>query len=196
MSMKNLFITLFITMLSFNVNAEQAFSKALIQQYFNAVKSFEVLEQKNPDLEKHLAKAMMMDKDETVKYIATLPEFSQIQKISQSAGFENVEEFVDIGYRVAGSMFDYQINNMPSDMSLETMTAQMKTQIEMMQQNGMPTEMINEMQFALKEQAKSMEFMKKAASQVSEADKKFVRDNINWFMELMPLEADLESSTY
>ena len=188
--MKKFIITCCFVFFSLHAYAEQALSKALIEQYVQSISKIEQLVKTNPELGDKLDDLMMLDPSQIVKAVEVLADYPQIKSIISSAGFDDFKEYIEIGYRLMGGVFQSQMANMPAGMNMDSFVEQMQGQLENMKKSGMPKEALTELEENLAEQLKSMEFMKKAAASVSPEDIAFVKENLDWIMQMMPSDVE------
>ncbi|WP_199611014.1 hypothetical protein [Flocculibacter collagenilyticus] len=186
--MKKLITGLCILLFSISVHADQALSKSLIKKYVASTEEVDMLAEKYPVVNQQLEDLMTLDKKEVITSMKSSGAYSKIQSAIASYGFNDVEAYLDIGYRIMGAVYKSQLQQMPDSASLDTYVEQMRQQIDAMKERGMPKEALAEMEASIEEQLSSMEFMKKAAASASEEDVKFVNENMAWIMSVMPAE--------
>lgn len=175
---------------SFSVYAEQALSKALIQQYTQATEQLDKLLEVHPDLEKQLDDLILLDKAERLTLIKSLPVYPKIKSIVTNTGFDDVEEFLDIGLRVMGATVKLEMDQMPNNMTIDSYIEQMKKQLSSMKKEGIAKEMVDQMEATINMQISSMEAIQQISKNASEADIKFVNDNIEWVTQVMESEEE------
>ncbi len=178
-------IVLFFLILSFSVMAAEPLSKPLLQRFGDAVQQINIQVEGKPELEAQLDNTMMLDKAESMKTLKSLSIYPQIQDVVEANGFDSVDDFVDVSYRIMGGLYAYQSTQVFNGMSMKDYMAQMQGQLEQMQNSGMPEQMMSEMKAKLAEQVKMSSFMEKLVANTSEQDKKFIQENITWVMTLM-----------
>ena len=181
--MKKLIITLLLSTMSLLVQAEEALSKTLIENYFGATNQIAMLDMEDSDA---LDDILMLEREEVISTITSLDVYPQIASIIETSGFDNITEFVDIGYRVIGSMYAVQLEKHPELVQMQNFTTQVEAQIASMKAQGMPASVIEEMEAEVKMQKKSIAAMSKAAENASRADKAFVNANFGWLMSTLP----------
>ncbi|GLX77115.1 hypothetical protein tinsulaeT_04550 [Thalassotalea insulae] len=186
--MKNLVMVLCLIGLSINAYAQQALTKELIEQYIKSTDLITPIMAANPALDKQLDDMMMLDAAEIINKLKSTGVYSKVESVVTSAGFDDVEQYLDTSFRIMGAIFNSQLQQLPEGMTLDSYLEQMKGQIKMMKAQGMPQNVISEMEKSISEQLKNMEFMKKAAANVSEDDVKFVSEHLDWLMQLLPSE--------
>jgi hypothetical protein len=184
--MKKIIITLSILLMSFIANAEQALSKDLILKYFNVTDQLEILELDNSSMLEEISDVMLLDRKEALRIVKSLDKYPQIKSITDSAGFTNFENFLDIGYRVIGSMYAVQLKKNPELMNIQNFTAVIESQIESMKKRNMPKEVIEEMEREVASQKNAIESMSKAAKDASSVDITFIDNNFEWLMGILP----------
>lgn len=178
-------VSIFFIM-SFVANAEQALSKALIEQYFGVINQFEMLNINNSPLIDKIEDVMMLDKDKAISVVKSLDIYPEIAAIVESAGFSDFGEFVDIGYRTIGSMYAVQLKKHPELMQMQNYPEQVEAQLKSMKERNAPQSVIDEIERGMQSQQKSINMMKKAAKDASVLDKKFVENNFGWLMNILP----------
>ena len=87
-----------------------------------------------------------------------------------------------------GAMVAVQMEKMPAGMGMGDLGSMMDISIQTMKQNGVSAEVIAEMKQNMEQQNADMKGMKIAAKNASSEDKKFVRENMDWLMSIMPDE--------
>ena len=186
--MKKILIALVLSLCSVSAIAEQALSKSLIENYTKTINEIDVILKANPALEKQMEDLMTLGKEGALKKVKSLPIYPKLKASIEGAGFDDFEEYYDIGLRIMGAVFKSQMQALPEGMTMESFADQMKNQIAELKKRGMPEKMLNEMEQQYQEQMKSINFMKKAAESASPADIKFAQDNIEWITEVMSIE--------
>ena len=183
--MKNLIIAFVLSMLSLSAVAEQALSKSLIENYTKTINDIDGIVKANPEIEKQMQDLMAHGKEAALAKVKSLPIYPKLKASIESAGFDNFEEYYDLGMRIMGAVFKTQMKAMPEGMDMDSFASQMKNQIAELKKRGMPEKMLKEMEQQYQDQVKSMAFMKKAAENVSAADLKFAQENIEWITKVM-----------
>ena len=171
--------------------ASDSLSKELIEKFSQSVEQISALTKGKPELEAQLDDTMMLDRAESMKALKSLSIYPQIQDVVEANGFDSVDDFVDISYRIMGGLYAYQSTQVLNGMSMKDYMAQMQGQLEQMKKRGMPEQMLSEMKANLAEQVKISSFMEKMVANTSEQDKKFIQENITWVMSLMEKNDDL-----
>lgn len=184
--MKKITIALSFLLMSLIANAEQALTKELIQNYFSVTEKLEAIDIGNSALFDELDDVMLIDKKETLRIVESSGVYPQVESVVDSAGFSNFREFLNVGYRLIGSMYAVQLEKHPELMQMQNMTSQVEAQIKSMKERGMPVEIIEKMEKEAISQRKYIEVMNKAAQEAKSADKSFVDSNFGWLMEVLP----------
>ncbi|WP_085298840.1 hypothetical protein [Cognaticolwellia mytili] len=184
--MKKIIITVSILFMSFMASAEQALSKDLILKYFSVTDQLEILDLDNSSMLEEISDVMLLDREEAIRIVESLDEYPQIKSITDSAGFTNFENFLDIGYRVIGSMYAVQLKQNPELMQIQNFTAAIESQIDSMKKRNMPKEVIDEMEREVASQKNAIESMSKAAKDASSVDITYVENNFEWLMSILP----------
>ncbi len=185
------FVTLCCALLlSINAFAEQALSKVLIEQYVQLTNKITPLMNANPELDREFDELKTIDKAKIIDKLKSTAIYPEFKAAVIASGFDNVEHYLDISFRIMGAIFNAQMQQLPEGMKLDGYLEQMKEQVEMMKKQGMPQEMISEMESSMTEQLKDMAFMQEAAASASAADIKFVSENLDWIMQILPAEQE------
>ncbi len=186
--MKKLVISVCLVLLSINAYAEQALSKALIEQYVKSTDMITPIMKAHPELDKQFDEVMLLDKSEIINKLKSMDVYAKVKSAVTSVGFDDVEQYLDTSFRIMGAIFNSQMQQLPEGMTLDSYLDQMQQQITMMKSQGMPAEMISQMEKGITEQLKNMEFMKKAAANASKADVEFVTQHLEWIIKILPEE--------
>ena len=186
--MKKLVISVCLVLLSISAYAEQALSKALIEQYVKSTDMITPIMKANPELDKQLDEIMLLDKSEIINKLKSMDVYAKVKSAVTAAGFDDVEQYLETSFRIMGAIFNSQMQQLPDGMTFDSYLEQMQQQIAMMKSQGMPKEVIAQMEKGITEQLKNMEFMKKVADKASKADVDFVTQHLEWIMEILPAE--------
>lgn len=181
--MNKLILTLLLISTSWCVYAEEALTKPLIENYFNVTNKLTSLDLGEAE---DISDVMMLEREEVIRTITSLEVYPQVETIVEAAGFDDFSEFLDVGYRVIGSMYAVQLEKHPELMQMQNFTTQVEAQIASMKAQGMPASVIEEMEAEIEMQKKSIKVMAKAAEEASSADKAFVNTNFAWLMSVLP----------
>lgn len=184
--MKSLLTLMLVFCFSTAAYAEEALTKALAQQYFNAVEQLQQLQQQYPELADQMDDFSFTDKEKFLSKVKGLAYFSEISSAVQSAGLADVEQLYDLSMRIIGGVMAAQMGQMPTGQNVEALLAMKQQAVEQMQKANMPKEMRDLMLKRLEEQEKNMMGMLKLSKNVSSEDKKFVIENLEWIMANMP----------
>lgn len=165
---------------SLNANAEQSLTKPLIQQYSNTMEKLMPLTDGYSDFDGKMLKAMGQGKSEMLSLISTLPTYPKIKATVVDSGFDNVDDFLDIGLRVMGGLVSQQEAMIPGGMTIDTYVEQLKSQMSLMDQQELPPQVLAQMKSTLSEQLSVFEMMQGMAKHASAEDIKFVESNLEW----------------
>ena len=188
--MKSLLTLMLVFCFSTATYAEEALTKALAQQYFNAVEQLQKLQQQYPELEDQMDDFSFTDKEKFLSKVKSLSYFSEISSAVQSSGLVDVEQLYDLSMRIIGGVMATQMDQMPSGQNVEALLAMKQQAVEQMQKANMPKEMRDQMLKTLEEQEKNMMGMLKLSKNVTSEDKKFVKENLDWIMANLPGDED------
>lgn len=163
--------------------AEQPLSRALVESFIEASTQMGTLENKYPQIFKRADQFSDTEDEQFIKYVKSSAAYPDIKRIISASKFKSIEEFVSMSKRIMGSMYAVQMQKMPAGMNINSM---MESGIMAMKQTGASADMIAEMQRDLERQKAEMAEMNQAAKTASAQDKKFVTDNMEWLMAIMP----------
>lgn len=188
--MKYLLSIMLILCFSTTAFAEQPLTKAIAQQYFNAIEQVENLQKQYPELAQQMDEFAFTDKAKFLSRIQGLSFYPQINSAIQSTGLKDVEQLYDLSMRIIGGVMATQMEQMPSGQNVDALLSMKQKAVEQMQQAQMPKAMQEQMLKTLQDQEKNLLEMVKLSKNVSAQDKKFVKENIDWIMENMPEDQD------
>jgi hypothetical protein len=180
------------TLFHVSAHAEQALSKALIEQYVKTTAQLDELLIAHPDVEQQLSEAMMMDKSQRFALIHSMAIYPEVEAIISDQGFDSVESFLDFSERVSGATINVEMKQTANEMSLDDYIKQMKEQIVEMKKQGSSQALVNEMEATINMQMNSMQYILDIAKNSSAEDIKFATDNYEWLMQM--LDSDDEDS--
>ncbi|GHE79129.1 hypothetical protein [Thalassotalea profundi] len=170
--------------------AQETLTKALAQQYFNAIEQLQQLQQQYPELDKQMDDFSYTDKTKFLSKVQELSFYPQINSAIQTAGLSGVEQLYDLSMRIIGGVMAVQMEQMPSGENIDALLAMKQQAVEQMQKANMPKEVREKMLKTLEEQEKNMMGMLKMGKNVSPEDKKFIKENLDWVMANMPEDHD------
>jgi len=193
--MKKIILAIILIMQPILVFAAQPLSRDLVTSFYAASDKLDTLEAKYPQEFKRLDEFSLSDKDKIINYINGSRASSDIRSVLSANGFSSFEDFFNVSIRLMGSMYSVQMENMPAESraQLQNIEKSFNENIKMMKQNGMPESMIAGMKAQLQDMKVQQVEMKKAAKKATKADKKFVSDNFDWLMSIMP-EEEMQSA--
>ena len=171
-----------------SAHAEQALSKALIEQYVKTTAQLDELLIAHPDVEQQLSEAMMMDKSQRSALIRSMAIYPEVEAIISDQGFDSVESFLDFSERVSGATINVEMKQTANEMSLDDYIKQMKEQIVEMKKQGSSQALVNEMEATINMQMNSMQYILDIAKNSSAEDIKFATDNYEWLMQMLESE--------
>lgn len=188
--MKKVQILLALTFMVFSnfSQAEQALSKELITSFQKMSQHWDKLEGNYPELSASLDDIDFSQPEKIISKLKNSRAYPQIKSMLAKYGFDNIDEYYDIAIRVMGGMMNYQMQNMPDGMTLDSSIQMLKQSIQQMKASNAPSPMIDNMKKQLVDMEKNMKGMKAAMKNTSEADKKFINDNAQWIMSTLDQE--------
>ncbi len=186
--MKKLALILIFITQPLLVFAGQPLSKEVITSFYSASDQLDKLEIKYPKEFQRMDDFSLLQQTEIINFVKSSKSYPDIRSVMSKNGFSGIEEYVDVSVRLMGSMYKVQMQKMPEEsrQQLKMMGQSFDDSIKMMKQNGMPESMIAGMKAQLEDMKKQQTEMKKAAKLASPADVKFVSDNFDWVMKMMP----------
>ncbi|MGL1958590.1 MAG: hypothetical protein OCD00_14885 [Colwellia sp.] len=165
--------------------AQQALSKELIQSLEKVGVQLKQLETKYPKIFETIDAIGEGKQEEAIALVERSKAYPEIKAILNKFGFDSLEGFSDVSMRMMGSVMAYQKKNMPSGMDLGAMNQALSDNIQQMKDRNAPSSIITEMEKQLVETKSSLAQVKLAMKKATEADKKFVSDNIQWIMSVL-----------
>lgn len=188
--MKCLLSFILIICFSTTAFAQQPLTKALAQQYFNAIEQVQKLQTQYPELAKQMDDFAFADKAKFLSSIQKLPFYPQMNTAIQTTGLEGVEQLYDLSLRIVGGLMATQMEQMPSGQNVDALLSMKQQAVEQMKKANMPKEMQEKMLKTLHEQEKNLLEMVKLSKNVSAQDKQFIEANIEWITDNMPEDQD------
>ena len=174
-------VVICVSAMFFNLNAnalsQQALTKTLIQQYAKATEDLTPLIEADSETKNKLADAMQQGKVEMLDVIKSLDLYPEIKLKVTSAGFYNIEQFVDASLRIMGAAISSQ--EQTTGMDIDKLFTMMEGQISTMQEQGIITkEMLDGFN--------GLKAMKSLKENASEADVRFMKENLDWVLKMIP----------
>lgn len=182
--MYKIVFTLCLCFLSLTVQAEQPLSKPLIENYTKCMSAFSTIVESSPALENKMSEAMALGKDSIVETIQASPLSGKLQSLVKEAGFNDLEEFIGVSYRIMGSVFAVQMQK-PESSGLNEYIQMLETQLANIDSQGMPKALVESSKERIESQLNGMKGMQKAAKYASEEDIAFVSQHYSWVEEMM-----------
>ncbi len=171
---------------------DSTLSKELITSFYAVAEKIEGLENKYPNIFSETDKFSMSDQDKAIQLMEKSKAYPDIEKVLSSSGFKSLTELYDISARLMGAIFFAQTKKMPEGMNFDAMEKALVNSIATMKERGAPAEMTAGMEKSLKENRAHRKDMAFAMAKASDADKKFVIDNIDWVMSIIPDDDEKE----
>ncbi len=165
---------------------DQALSKDLITSFYTVAEKIEGLEGKYPNIFSETDKFSMSDQDKAIRLMEKSKAYPEVKKVLSSSGFKSLTELYNISTRLMGAIFFAQAQKMPEGMDFDAMEKALVNSIKSMKERGAPAEMTAGMEESLRENRAHRKDMAFAMAKASEADKKFVTDNLDWVMSILP----------
>jgi len=186
--MKKIILALILVLQPLLVFAGQPLSKSVITSFYSASGELDKLETKYPKEFNRMDDFSLSQKAEIIDFMKSSKAYPDISSVLSKNRFSSVEGFLDISVRLMGSLYKVQLQKMPEEsrQQLKMMEQSFDDNIKMMRQKGMPESMIAGMKVQLQDMKKHQTEMKKAAKLASPADVKFVNDNFDWIMKIVP----------
>ena len=174
-------VVICLSVIFFNLNAnalsQQALTKTLIQQYAKATEDLTPLIEADSATENKLSDAMQQGKIEMLDVIKSLDIYPEIKLRVTSAGFYSIEQYLDASLRIIGATISSQ--EQITGMDIDQLFTMMEGQISTMQEQGIITkEMLDGFN--------SMKSMKNLKENASEADVRFMKENLDWVLKMIP----------
>ncbi len=167
-------------------------NKKLITSFYEAAERIDGLEEKFPNVFLEADKFSLADRDKSIRLLEKSKAYPEIKKILVSSGFNNLTDMYDISTRFMGSIFYAQMKSMPDGMNVDSVEKSLEASIKSMKEKGLPPEVLANMETSLREMRERNKDMTLAMKLASEADKKFVSENIDWVMSILPDEDEGE----
>jgi len=186
--MKNIIAVIVLMSLPLWANAAQPLSRELIKSFYAVSTKLDGLESKYPKTFKAADELGMSKKSEIIQLLKSSKAYPDIKSILSSNGFNGLTDYFAVSERFMGSMYSVQMEKMPKGMKLDAATTSFKESIRQMKKSGAPAGVIAEMEANLKQQQIYQKNMQRAAKDASKADKKFVSENFDWLMSIIPEE--------
>ncbi len=171
--------------------ASQPFSKELITSFYATVDKLDKLEVKYPEVFKNIDRFSISEQSKIINYIKSSNAYPDIASALSSNGFVSLNEFLDVSERFMGSLYSVQMQKMPKGAEyLKNMEKALEDNIKVMKKEGAPKDMIKDMEMELQMMKKETNEMQLASKNASKSDIKFVKDNFDWLISVMPEEKD------
>ncbi|MFL0800249.1 MAG: hypothetical protein K6L80_07375 [Agarilytica sp.] len=161
-------------------------NKALITSFYAVTEKIERLEDKYPTIFSQTDNYSMADQDKAIRLMEKSSAYPEVMKALSSSEFKSLAEVYDVSTRLMGGMFFVQMKKMPAGMDFDAMEKTLENSIKSMKDSGAPAAMIAGLEETLNENRAQSKDMAFAMAKASEADKKFIADNIDWLMSIIP----------
>lgn len=106
-----------------------------------------------------------------------------IEKVVKSAGFDDIESFLEYAQRITSSMFAVMKEQMPSGMNMSAIIQQQESALSAMKSSGMPETALAEMKKGITDMKAQAAMMEKAVVHAKPDDVSFMRENVPWVMQ-------------
>jgi len=184
--MAKLFIVLLLILFPFTANATQTLNKQIVESFYKVTEKFDDLGDKYKETFDIADKFSMSESKKIIEHLKKSDAYKDIKSILSSHNFKSLEDFFEISYQLMGSMYDVQISRMPTTIDLDAVDKMMMKNIENMKRTGVSADIIASMEKDLKEQRSVRDEMKFASKKATSENKKFVKDNFEWLMSILP----------
>ncbi|MBV1871785.1 MAG: hypothetical protein KUG83_04490 [Gammaproteobacteria bacterium] len=162
-------------------------NKGLIESFYTVAEKISSLESKYPKVFAESEKLSSVGDEKTIKFMEASKAYPDIKNILSSSEFSDLDAFFDVSSRLMGSLYSAQIKKMPAGMDINSMfQLQEKSIANMEKTSGVPASVISEMKESLSKAKAQRKHMEIASRKASEADKKFILDNMAWVMTMIP----------
>jgi len=179
--MKYLLTILFFSFPALCLSA-QPLSKSLVESAYSVSGQIDGIESKYPDVFSEMERFGEFEQEKMIKYLESSRAYPEIKKILNSANLTSMHEVQNIMTRIVGGLNSMQESQVSAEEPLGNMVSSLEANIESMRQQGAPSEVIRSMEGDLKEFQAHQSQIKISVSQVTDEDKKFVRENFDWLM--------------
>ena len=181
--MKKLLFAFCLLIPTFLANAEQALSKDLIANLQSTMMQLEKLQDKFPALKEEDMNANLFNTKNQLALIEAAGATDAIEKVVKSAGFDDIESFLQYAQRMTSSMFAVMKEQMPPGMNMDAMIKQQESALSAMKSSGMPESAMAEMKKGIADMKTQAEMMEKAVVHAKPGDVSFMRENLPWVMQ-------------
>lgn len=184
--MNRLSVIMMLVLITFSAasQAEKVLTKELIMSFQHMSEQWEALEVNYPELSS-LEDFDLYQPDKIIAQLKHSKAYPKIKSMLDKHGFSNVDEYYDVAMRVMGGLMNYQMQNMPQGIDIDSMMQMLKQNIAQMKASNAPSSMVDEMKQQLADMEKNMTKMKAAMKNTSTADKQFFNDNAKWVMSVL-----------
>jgi len=191
------YLLLFIALLSQSpwAYSDQPLNRKLVDSFFTVSEKLEFIDKKYPAVAQKADKFLESEETQLISYLKSSKAYPDISRILSSSGFNNLTEYFEISSRIMGGILYVQMKKMPAGMDINNIDKMYEQNIQQMKKNGAPADVIKRMEADHKDQQSAMQKMKIAMKRLSPADKKFVNENIEWLMNRLPEDDDMEENT-
>ncbi len=166
----------------------KALNKELITSFYEAAQKIEGLEGKYPSIFSETERFGLAEQGKAIQLMEKSKAYPDVKKILTSSGFKDLSGFYDISSRLMGAIFYVQMKKMPEGMGFDAMEKHLENSIKSIKGKGAPAEMTAGLEESLRETREQKKDMAFSLGKASEADKKFVSENIDWVMSIIPDE--------
>ncbi len=173
---KFFYLLILITFFSQSVYAlaTTPLNKKIISAYVDVNHKLAHVNKKFPGLLNKANKFKVSERDELIFFLRSSRAYLEINDVLTSSGFDSVDSYVDTTFQIMGSIYAVQFDKMPNTVE------DLKSNITMMKSSEYPKEKIHLLEKDLEEAIADREEIKLSIAHVTEEDKKFVSDNIEW----------------
>lgn len=186
--MNKIILTLILLSVSSWVSAQQPLNKETVESFIRLNTEMIKLESKYPEVFERADSYEFSEDSKGISYLKSSVAYPDIKRALSVSNFKSLGEYIRVTSRIMGAMVAVQMEKMPAGMGMGDLGSMMDISIQTMKQNGVSAEVIAEMKQNMEQQNADMKGMKIAAKNASSQDKKFVRENMDWLMSIMPDE--------
>jgi hypothetical protein len=180
-------LIILVTLLGFSTvsQAQQALTKELITSFQMISQQWKTLEKDYPELTSSLDDIDFSQPDKLINKIKQSKAYPKIKSMLAGTDFGSIEEYYNVSMRVMGGIMAHQMQKMPQDMDVNSLSKMLKNNIQQMKASNAPSSMVNELEKQLADMEKNMKMMKSAMQNTSAEDQKFISENAKWIMSVL-----------
>ncbi len=169
---------------------QQPLSRKLVESYVAATEQIDLLEKKYPNVFKKADEFSIEQEKELLSHFKASKAYPDIKQTLSQLNFLSMRHYLDISNRIMGGIIAMGLENMPIDITFDSMLQSLKNGIKMLKDSGADDYIISSMELKLRQQEDEIQELMLIMNKVSEEDKVFMKKNAEWLAKIFPQDIE------